>query len=93
MLSRHSLAWILSLGLSAGSPEKGVVLPYSVFLVLRAAPPTRAVALNSYLRLCEYGSAVLVSGLWRPVLILEFPRLLRKSLALVPRFFHMCLLI
>jgi hypothetical protein len=50
-----SLAWILSLGLSAGSPEwaawKGMVLPYSVFLVLGAAAPARAVAHNSYLRL------------------------------------------
>jgi hypothetical protein len=63
MLSRHSLAWILSLGLSAGSPEKaawkGMALPYSVFLVLGAAAPARAAAHNSYVRLSEYGNAVL----------------------------------
>jgi hypothetical protein len=63
MLSRHSLVWILSLVLSAGSLEqaawKGMVLPYSVFLVLGAAAPARAVALNSYLCLSEYGNAVL----------------------------------
>jgi hypothetical protein len=63
MLSRHSLAWILSLGLSASSPKqaawKGMVLPHSGFLVLGAAAPARAVAHNSYLRLSEYGNAVL----------------------------------
>jgi hypothetical protein len=49
-LSRHSLAWILSPGLSAGSTElatgKGTVLPSSVFLVLGTASPARAVAHN-----------------------------------------------
>jgi hypothetical protein len=63
MLSRHSLAWILSLGLSAGSPEKdfwkGMVLQYLGFLVLGATAPARAVAHNSYLRLSEYSNAVL----------------------------------
>jgi hypothetical protein len=63
MLSHHSLAWILSLVLSAGSPEwaawKGMVLPYSVFLVLGAAALARAVAHNSYLCLSEYSNAVL----------------------------------
>jgi hypothetical protein len=58
-----SLAWDFSLGLSAGSTEqaawKGMVLPFSVFLVLGAAAPARAVAHNSYLRLSEYGNAVL----------------------------------
>jgi hypothetical protein len=72
MLSRHSLAWILSLVLSAGSPEyaawKGMVLPYSVFLVLGAAASARAVAHNSYLSLSEYSNAVLYSGLWRPAM-------------------------
>jgi hypothetical protein len=43
-----------------------MVLPYSVFLVLGAAAPARAVAHNSYLRLSEYVSTVLLSGLWRP---------------------------
>jgi hypothetical protein len=36
-----------------------MVLPYSVFLVLGAAAPARAVAHHSYLRLSEYGNAVL----------------------------------
>jgi hypothetical protein len=36
-----------------------MVLPYSVFLVLGAAAPARAVVHNSYLRLSEYGNAVL----------------------------------
>jgi hypothetical protein len=45
---------------------KGMVLPYSVFLVLGAAAPARAVAHISYSRLSEYGSTVLLSGLWRP---------------------------
>jgi hypothetical protein len=36
-----------------------MVLPYSVFLALGAAAPARAVAHNSYLRLSEYGNAVL----------------------------------
>jgi hypothetical protein len=45
-----------------------MVLTYSVFLVLGAAAPARAVAHNSYLRLSEYGSAVLLSGLWRPAM-------------------------
>jgi hypothetical protein len=49
-----------------------MVLPHAVFLVLGAAAPARAAAHNSYLRLSEYSSAVLLSGLWRPVLILEF---------------------
>jgi hypothetical protein len=40
-----------------------MVLPYSVFLVLGTAAPARAVAHNSYLRLSEYGNAVLLSGL------------------------------
>jgi hypothetical protein len=43
-----------------------MVLPYLVFLVLDAAAPARAVAHNSYSRLSEYSSAVLLSGLWRP---------------------------
>jgi hypothetical protein len=45
-----------------------MVLMYWVFLVLGAAAPARAVAHNSYLRLSEYGSAVLLSGLWRPAM-------------------------
>jgi hypothetical protein len=45
-----------------------MVLPYSVFLVLGAAAPARAVAHNSYVRLSEYGNAVLQSGLWRPAM-------------------------
>jgi hypothetical protein len=60
-LSRHSLTWILSLGLSAGSTElatgKGTVLPSSVFLVLGTASPARAVAHNSYS--CPSGMVVL----------------------------------
>jgi hypothetical protein len=36
-----------------------MVLPYSVFLVLGAAAPARAVAHNFYLGLSEYGNAVL----------------------------------
>jgi hypothetical protein len=42
-----------------------MVLQYSVSLVLGEAAPARAVAHNSYLRLSGYGSAVLLSGLWR----------------------------
>jgi hypothetical protein len=38
---------------------KGMVLLFSIFLVLGAAAPARAVAHNSYLRLSEYGNAVL----------------------------------
>jgi hypothetical protein len=45
-----------------------MVFPYSVFLVLGAAAPARAVAHNSYSRLFEYGSTVLLSGLWRPAM-------------------------
>jgi hypothetical protein len=45
-----------------------MVLPYSVFLVLGAVSPARVVAHNSYLRRSEYGSAVLLSGLWRPAM-------------------------
>jgi hypothetical protein len=65
--SRHSLVWILSLGLSAGSPEeaawKGMVITCSVFLVLGASAAARAVAHNSFSRLSGYGSTVLLSGL------------------------------
>jgi hypothetical protein len=49
-----------------------MVLPYSCFLVLGTAALARAVAHNSYLRLSEYGNAVLLSGLCRPALIPEF---------------------
>jgi hypothetical protein len=45
---------------------KGMVLPYSVFLVLGAAAPARAVANNS--RLSEYGSTVPLSSLWKPAM-------------------------
>jgi hypothetical protein len=45
-----------------------MILPYSVFLVLGAAARARAVAYNSYLRISEYGNAVLLSGLWRPAM-------------------------
>jgi hypothetical protein len=45
-----------------------MVLLYSIFLVLGAAAPTRAVAHNSYLCLSAYSSAVLLSGLWRPAM-------------------------
>jgi hypothetical protein len=45
-----------------------MALPYSVFLVLGAAAPARAVAHISYLSLSEYGNAVLSSGLWRPAM-------------------------
>jgi hypothetical protein len=45
-----------------------MVLLYSVFLVLGAAAPARAVAHNSYSHLSEYGSTVLLSGLWRPAM-------------------------
>jgi hypothetical protein len=43
-----------------------MVLPYLISLVLAA--PARAVAHNSFSRLSEYGSAVLLSGLWRPAM-------------------------
>jgi hypothetical protein len=52
-------------------------LPYSVFLVLGAAAPARAVLCNCaqfYYRLSENGSTVLLSGLWRPAKA-EFTRL------------------
>jgi hypothetical protein len=62
-----------------------MVLPYSVFLVLGTAAPTRAVAHNSYLRLYEYGSTALLSGLWRQAIEVsscsEFTRLIHMSLA------------
>jgi hypothetical protein len=83
MHSRHSLAWILSPVLPSGSSDqaawKGMVLPYSISLILGAAAPARAVAHNSFSRLSEYCSTVLLSGLWRPAmeaaLALEFTRL------------------
>jgi hypothetical protein len=43
-----------------------MVLPYLVFLVLGAAAPARSVAHNSYSRLSEYDSTVLLGGLCRP---------------------------
>jgi hypothetical protein len=89
MFSRHSLAWILSLGLSAGSPKKaawkGMVLPYSVFLVLGAAAPARADAHNSYLRSLEAGYGGRFS-FWNLHVWCS------NLLALVPCFFPMCLL-
>jgi hypothetical protein len=36
-----------------------MALPYLVFLALGAAVPARTIAHNSYLRLSEYGNAVL----------------------------------
>jgi hypothetical protein len=69
-----------------------MVLSHSVFFVLGAAAPARAVAHNSHSRLSKNGSTVLLSGLWRPALTLEFTHLVHKSLlALVPLFMHMCL--
>jgi hypothetical protein len=60
-----------------------MVYPYSVFLVLGAAAPARAVAHNSFcaslstiMLCCE---AVYGGGLWRPVLILEFSSFVQQS--------------
>jgi hypothetical protein len=47
---------------------EGHGIPVLGFLVLGAAAPARAVAHNSCSRLSEYGSAVLLSGLWRPAM-------------------------
>jgi hypothetical protein len=41
-----------------------MVFLYAGFLVLSAAAPATAVVHNSDVRLSEYGSAVLLSGLW-----------------------------
>jgi hypothetical protein len=88
--------------LSAGPPS----LPlgsawcylYSVFLVLVAAAPARAVAHDSFSRLSAYGSTVLSSGLWRPAMgagsCSGIQRLVHtiSPLALVPNFCYIWLL-
>jgi hypothetical protein len=51
-----------------------MVFPYSVFLVLGAAATAGAVAQNSHSPSSEYGSPVLLSGVW-PALCLEFTHL------------------
>jgi hypothetical protein len=71
-----------------------MVLPYSIFLVISAAALARAVALNFYSRLSEYGSTVLISGLWKLAMEASSRSGMHTfgtyiSLVLVPNFFYM----